>query len=137
MSSNFLLRNAEGFLHSAVMHIERDGSPKSEAAMQALGYALELLLKAFLMSKGWTDDRRRVELRHDLKKALDAAEHEGLAGVSPELRSFIETLSPYYRSHRLEEWINSDRCRSSRAALILVLQLADMVQNAPRHVDQP
>ncbi|CAL8974060.1 hypothetical protein RHODGE_RHODGE_00962 [Rhodoplanes serenus] len=71
--------------------------------LQHLGIAIELSLKSFLQCHGWSDQRCRVELRHDLAKALTAARKLGFRPSDPDLARIVAVLSPFYRSHATAE----------------------------------
>ena len=69
------LDNAQGFLRAG------SEGPEPEAwapHAQMLCCAIELALKAVLIASGWTDDRNRREIRHDLVRGLKAATGAGL-----------------------------------------------------------
>jgi hypothetical protein len=77
----YLFDNAAEFLAGA-RHLVMAGDPHSrEAFFHLIGCAVELSLKSYLHFRGWNDDRCRHEVRHDLVKALAAAER--LIGVIP------------------------------------------------------
>src|SRR3990167_4287334 len=64
---------------------------------------VQLSLKSFLQFRGWSDERCRLEIRHDLTKALDAAEGLGFRPSYPDLHSLLAILSPYYCRHRIRD----------------------------------
>lgn len=74
---------------------------------QNLHWGLELLLKAYLHHRGWSDARCIAEVRHDLGKTLAACECEGLGGIDPEIRAFLQDLSPFSRVHRVAEFVEA------------------------------
>jgi len=74
-----------------------------ENFLQLIGCAVELALKSYLHFAGWNDDRCRAEVRHDLVKALAAAEQLGFHPRHPDTRMLTRILSPYYRCHRTRE----------------------------------
>ena len=61
-------------------------------------HAIELLLKACLLAKGWTLDDCQYELGHKLDKAFGEAEKVGLI-VSAQTRQTILTLSPLHKDY--------------------------------------
>ena len=72
------LDNAQGFLRAG------SEGPEPEAwapRAQMLCCAIELALKAVLIASGWTDDRNRREIRHDLVRGLKAATGRGAEGA--------------------------------------------------------
>jgi hypothetical protein len=72
-----MLRMAEQFHESASRALEDADAISEEADYQSLCYALELGLKAFVRASGWSDERCRREIRHDLVKACRAAAGAG------------------------------------------------------------
>lgn len=70
----------------------------SEPTAYGQSVAIELALKSYLLSWGWSDERTRVELRHDLVRALDAAEAADLP-PDADLRRLAEVLNRWYRLH--------------------------------------
>jgi hypothetical protein len=93
------IENAAGFLKGAShpsLGVPNDGQ------LQAASIALELSTKAAILHAGGSDDRNRRELRHDLVRAIDAAEAIGFTS-SPAARRFAALLTPYYSTHRLAE----------------------------------
>jgi hypothetical protein len=87
------LARAEEFGRTATL-----GAVVSEPIAYAQAITIELALKSYLMTRGWSDERTRVDLRHDLAGALDAAEAAGLAPVAG-LRRLAEALNVFYRRH--------------------------------------
>lgn len=99
----YLFDKAVGFLAGA-RHLVSASDPHSrENFLQLIGCAVELTLKSYLHFAGWDDDRCRAEVRHDLVKALAAAERLGFRPRHPETRMLMRILSPYYRCHRTRE----------------------------------
>lgn len=62
----------------------------------AVGHAMELFLKTYLLSKGWTEEDLRKRIGHDLAEAV--AECEKL-GLSFSLSSYIPEFSDYHKRH--------------------------------------
>jgi hypothetical protein len=58
-------------------------------------HAIELLLKAFLLARGWSLKRCKDELGHDLCGAMKKAEEAGLV-LTNETKGVIQTLSPLH-----------------------------------------
>lgn len=85
-----------------------DSERSTELVLQHLGWGLELVLKAALRSQGWSDDRCRVEIRHDLSRALAAVEAAGLARPDKETREIVGWLSEGYRRRRINERLAAD-----------------------------
>lgn len=104
----YLFDNAVEFLAGA-RHLVAAGDPHSrEVLFHLIGCAVELSLKSYLHFRGWNDDRCRHEVRHDLVKALAAAERLGFLRRHPDVRMLTRILSPYYRCHRIRELARRD-----------------------------
>lgn len=63
-----------------------------------LAIAIELGLKAYLLHRGVTDQWNRVNIRHDLTKALKCVRRAGFKGVPEGIPQLAEALSPLYAS---------------------------------------
>jgi len=86
------LDNAQGFLRAG------SEGPEPEAwapHAQMLCCAIELALKAVLIASGWTDDRNRREIRHDLVR--------GLKVRNERTQAVLAALSPRYARHELDD----------------------------------
>jgi hypothetical protein len=81
------------------------GQAVSEHAFQNTHWGLELVLKAFLVDRGWTDERCRTTVRHDIALALAACEEEGLAGVEEASRALVQALSPFSERRQVAEFV--------------------------------
>ncbi|MEW6438895.1 MAG: hypothetical protein AB1508_17195 [Pseudomonadota bacterium] len=97
----------ENFCASAERLDGGDRDRTDEHIFQNLHWGLELLLKAYLHQRGWSDARCIAEVRHDLAKALAACEREGLEGIDHEIRAFLQALSPFSRVHRVREFVEA------------------------------
>ena len=97
-----LLENAAGFLAGAQL-LSRDDRHSREILLHHIACAIELSLKSFLRFRGWSDERCRLEIRHDLTKALDAAEGLGFHPSYPDLPLLVAILSRYYCRHRIRD----------------------------------
>ncbi len=93
------MENAAGFMRGA--SLPSLGVP-TEHQLHAASIALELSTKAAILHAGGSDERNRRELRHDLVRAIDAAEAIGFTS-SPAARRFAARLTPYYSVHALAE----------------------------------
>jgi hypothetical protein len=63
-----------------------------------LGFAIELLLKAYLRDRGWTD-KQVFQAKHHIEKLHGASAAEGLPSLHPQLASVVEKLAgPHSRS---------------------------------------
>jgi HEPN domain-containing protein len=97
----FFVERAGDFLRATDLRQQSDIA-SVEADLHAMCCAIELSLKAVLLAEGRTDEQNRVALRHDLGKALAAAELVGFA--APEgLGAAVARLSPCYARHRLRD----------------------------------
>jgi hypothetical protein len=101
--SHYLLENAASFLVGARHLSSSDDRHSREIVLHHVACAIELSLKAYLRFRGWSDDRCRLEIRHDLTKALKAAGGLGLRPSHPDLPGLTAVLSPYYYHHRIDE----------------------------------
>lgn len=133
----YLFDNAVEFLAGA-RHLVTAGDPHScEILFHLIGCAVELSLKSYLHFRGWNDDRCRHEVRHDLVKALAAAERLGFHRRHPDVRMLTRILSPYYRCHRIRELAKRDPApispeRALRAAEGLLDDVLAAVAERPR-----
>jgi hypothetical protein len=93
--------NGEGFLPPGDPSDMRDG----RETCYATAIAAELVLKAFLLTQGWSDDRCRREIRHDLVKGLAGALAAGLANPPSELGYVIGVLNAYYPNHAFDRFV--------------------------------
>jgi hypothetical protein len=100
-----MLRMAEQFHESASRALDGADALSEEAVYQSLCYALELGLKAFVRASGWSDERCRREIRHDLVKACRAAVGAGLPVQGPETMRMLVVLTPFYATHTLEDFV--------------------------------
>lgn len=91
------LRNAEGFFNGTDELLPR--FPHN--ALHFMAIATELALKAYLLSRGISDDWNRIHVRHDLSKALKSAARAGFKHGSPKLAEVATVLSPHYKSHSI------------------------------------
>ena len=94
----------EGFLRTAGL---LDGSDDRHSCY-ATAIATELVLKAFLLSRGWSDERCRRDIRHDLVKALAFAQAEGLKLAPNGLGDVIGVLNAYYPRHAFDSFVAPD-----------------------------
>jgi len=110
----------ENFCASAERFDGTDGGRTDEHVFQNLHWGLELLLKAYLHHRGWSDARCIADVRHDPGKALAACEREGLEGLDPEIRAFLQALSPFSRVHRVAEFVEAGAAGWTAADAITV-----------------
>lgn len=97
-----LLKNAIEFAAGARSAASRHRDFRG-IMLQHVAVAIELALKSFLQYRGWSDERCRLELRHDLVKALAATKKLGLRAGDPDLARIVTVLSPFYQSHATAE----------------------------------
>ena len=70
-----------------------------------LGHALELYLKAFLLSKGFRHSELKNKYGHHLNRLLSTADKAGLhtlLRISPELSEAVDSFSAIYSKKRFE-----------------------------------
>lgn len=103
-----LLKMAERFVETARGAGDRDDPWGREHALQNVCYALELGLKAYLQATGWSDDRCRIEIRHDLVKALAAAEQAGLSAPPSDLAQALKAVSVHYTRHEIGSYVRNE-----------------------------
>jgi hypothetical protein len=75
------------------------------------GHALELLLKAYLLSRGKTPSQLRESFGHNLAALLSEAKQSGLGNlisISPQLEEDLKAFSEVYASKRLEYFSTLD-----------------------------
>lgn len=94
------LANGGGFLPSPASADRRD----AREICYAIAIATELALKAFLVAQGWSDDRCRRDVRHDLEKALAFARAAGLRAAA-ELDGVVCVLNAYYPKHVFDSFV--------------------------------
>lgn len=133
----YLFDNAASFLAGAHHLTAASDAHSREVLFHLIGCAVELLLKSYLHFRGWNDDQCRHEVRHDLVKALAAAEPLGLHRRHPDVRMLTRILSPYYRCHRIRELAKRDPApispeRALRAAEGLLDDVLAAVAEPPR-----
>lgn len=94
------LANGKGFLPGA------DTADRGDVReiCYAIAITAELVLKAFLVVQGWSDDRCRRDVRHDLDKALTFARASGLKAPA-ELDGVICVLNAYYPKHAFDRFV--------------------------------
>jgi hypothetical protein len=116
-----LLIMGEHFCASAERRVLDGCGRLDNQVFQELHWGLELLLKAFLRSRGWSDARCRVEIRHDITKALSACEREGLAGVDARARRFVTSFAPFSRAHRVRDFVEVGAAGWSASAAVAAI----------------
>ncbi|OJY74071.1 MULTISPECIES: hypothetical protein [unclassified Rhizobium] len=88
-------RNGRGFLRAA-------SDPVADNARDicySLAIASELVLKSFLLTRDWNDDRCRCEIRHDLERGLACVAAAGLDGLPDDFSYVVGVLNAYYPKH--------------------------------------
>jgi|GEM_PF-6539178 len=93
--ARLFLDTARGFLDSA----ERD--PAGEVGLASCCYALELVLKSYLLTRGFSDAWNAEHVRHDLAKAYALATHHGLPDDDARIAEFIRSVNPAFGLHAL------------------------------------
>src|SRR3546814_10385490 len=86
-------------------------------------------LPIYLLAKGWSDDRCRRDIRHDLEQALASARAAGLDAASPDLDGVIGVLNIYYPKHAFDRFVPPAGCKAfPTKARTLVASLFDIVR---------
>lgn len=101
-----LLTGAVGFLEAARTVHKHGVMDHWPAINQLLGLAIELVFKAYVVSRGGTDADCRG-IGHDLYRGKDAAEKLGLQPLPDGVAELLERLNPPYKSHELR-YLNGD-----------------------------
>lgn len=127
--ADLFFANGEGFLPLGDPADVRDG----RETCYATAIAAELVLKAFLLTQGWSDDRCRREIRHDLEKGLACARAAGLQNPSSELGYVIGVLNAYYPNHTFDRFVApaGDEAFPARARLVI----ADLFDRVRPHIE--
>lgn len=73
-----------------------------ELVLSNVCWGLELVLKAYLLAHGVTDDHNRRVYGHDLLKAAAAGQQFGLS-FDPKASAFLTDVAPYARRHAIDE----------------------------------
>ena len=105
-----LFANGEGFLPSTAQ--AENGDPRHTCYMTAI--AAELGLKAYVSSQGWSDDRCRRDIRHDLESGLAHARAAGLVVRNDALADAVAVLNAYYPRHAFDRF-DGDLAFASKA----------------------
>ncbi|MBO9378801.1 hypothetical protein GG804_18705 [Sphingomonas histidinilytica] len=117
--------NGEGFLPSDAGDNRIDGREVCYGSV----IAAELVLKAYLLAKGWSDDRCRRDIRHDLDQALASARAAGLEATSPDLDGVIGVLNIYYPKHAFDRFVSPAGCEAfPTKARAIIASLFDLVR---------
>ncbi|HEY9579555.1 MAG TPA: hypothetical protein VIR65_06780 [Rhizorhapis sp.] len=117
--------NGDGFLPSDAADNRIDG----REVCYGSAIAAELVLKAYLLAKGWSDDRCRRDIRHDLEQALASARAAGLDAASPDLDGVIGVLNIYYPKHAFDRFVPPAGCKAfPTKARTIVASLFDIVR---------
>ncbi|RAK54915.1 hypothetical protein DJ017_10435 [Phenylobacterium soli] len=100
LARTFLV-NADGFLRGAEVAVAagHDG----EVVLSSACYALELIFKAYLLSRGRSDDWNRDVIRHDLVAAYREAAFLGLPGDDARIERFLKVAAEPFARHGLFE----------------------------------
>ena len=93
--AQLFLKNALGYLDSA----EADSA--GEVALASCCYALELILKSYLLGRGFTDAWNAEHLGHDLSKAHALAVRHGLPDDDARIDQLIREVNVAVASHDL------------------------------------
>lgn len=96
----FFLTNGARFIATA--RLARSRNFGDELVLSHVCWGLELVLKAYLLANGCSDEHNRRAHRHDLIKAGFAAQRLGLP-LSRDMEWFLVDAAPYARRHAIPE----------------------------------
>lgn len=94
-----LLGNADGFLRGA--EAATVGERNGEVVLASACYALELVFKSYLLSRGRSDDWNRTVIRNDLAAAYREATFLGLPGDDARIERFLKVAAEPFARHQL------------------------------------
>lgn len=77
-----------------------EGPMPTLAGINDAAYAVEFALKSYLLHVGFADDWNRINIGHDLERALAYANDAGLGHAPPELQRLIAPLGRYHAGGR-------------------------------------
>jgi hypothetical protein len=92
------LTDAEAYLRAAQKLDQSSEGPASSPQYYLACHSIELILKAFILIKGGTEDEVR-EIRHDLLKAWERATELGLCPKDKRIGQIVTMLAPYHLDH--------------------------------------
>jgi hypothetical protein len=93
------LTDSEAFLIAANV-INRSGEVAASSPQYYLAcHAIELILKAFILTNGGTESEI-IKIRHDLLKAWGRANELGLRPLDTRIEVIIKMRAPYHLDHR-------------------------------------
>ena len=92
------LTDAEAYLRAAQKLDQPSEGPASSPQYYLACHSIELILKAFILIKGGTEDEVR-EIRHDLLKAWERATELGLCPKDKRIGQIVTMLAPYHLDH--------------------------------------
>jgi hypothetical protein len=92
------LTDAESYLLAAQKLEQSLEGPPSSAEYYLACHSIELMLKAFILINGGTEDEVR-KIRHDLLKAWERATELGLCPKDKRIGEVVTMLAPYHLDH--------------------------------------
>src|SRR6476620_10380125 len=95
------LTDAEAYLLAAQKLEQSLEGPPSSAEYYLACHSIELMLKAFILINGGTEDEVR-KIRHDLLKAWERATELGLCPKDKRIGEVVTMLAPYHYSELCE-----------------------------------
>ncbi len=123
IDSHFYLAHGLGFLQaSKILYAEKEHitSHHSAPILFNIGHALELIFKAFLLSKGFDETKLKKTIGHDLSILMKAAQGFDLLIHSENVQS-IDEFNKYYQKHYFRFPISGS---------ILALEWGELIQLA-------
>lgn len=120
------LRTAEEFLRGA-----RCGeSVHAALALHHAAIACELGLKAYLLTRGWTDEENRACFGHRLDRLLVEARRLGLPRQDRSFECFVVQVGPAYACHDIDALVASGMAIDPAAAHASVRTLLGQVKGS-------
>ncbi|MEM6625588.1 MAG: hypothetical protein AAF719_02690 [Pseudomonadota bacterium] len=95
--------NAVGFITAARLLLElREAGEMFHwpAFYTNLGFAFEYSLKGYLAFKGWSDEKLRLEIGHNIEKAMSEAIQIGFKPHAPLVQDIVEVLGPLHKTNQ-------------------------------------
>ena len=128
-----LYRNARSFFASL-----GEGPMPTLAGINDAAYAVEFALKSYLLHVGFADDWNRINIGHDLEKALSKADDAGLGHAPPDLQRLVVPLGRYHGGgRRLALARQVEAAVSQREMSATIRRLLDHVGEATGYAGLP
>jgi hypothetical protein len=106
-----------------------EGAPRDTFPWPAfyaeIGYALELSLKAFMRSRGATE-QECAAVHHDLRRAVKKASERGLEPLAPPVEDLINRIGRHHQKRRFQYLLPIDEKKLPDAAEALAAMRVHM-----------